>query len=79
MERESGQVIRNRWSRCVAKVPRILDFSELACLGAFLARVLAGLMAKRVEIEPPIVVLLTMWCAGAPIMKLNGKSRVIEL
>ena len=27
----------------------------------------------------PIVVLLTMWRAGAPIMKLNGKSRVNEL
>ncbi len=54
---------------------------DLSCaiLGAFLARVLAGLMAKRVEIEPPIVVLLTIWCAGAPIMKLNGKYRVIEL
>lgn len=30
----------------------------------------------QVEIEPPIVVLLTMWRTGAPIMKLNGKSRI---
>lgn len=34
---------------------------------------------KCLEIEPPIVVLLTMWRAGAPIMKLNGKSQVNEL
>ena len=33
------------------------------------------LTARHVEIEPPIVVLLTMWRAGVPITKLNGKSR----
>jgi hypothetical protein len=38
--------------------------------------VLAVLMARRVEIEPFIVVLLTVWRAGAPTTKLNGKSRV---
>ena len=48
--------------------------TELACLGAFLAGVLAALMARSVEIEPPILVLSTVWRAGAPIMKLNGKS-----
>ena len=78
MERKSGQVIRNRWSRCVEKVPKCWILGELACLGAVLARVLAGLMARRVEIEPPIVVLLTVWRAGAAIMKLNGQSRFAE-
>ena len=34
------------------------------------------LTARRVEIEPPIVVLLTMWRAGVPIMMLNGKSQL---
>ena len=48
--------------------------SRLACLGTFGAGLLAGLIARRVEIEPPIVVLLTVWRAGAPIMKSNGKS-----
>ena len=46
------------------------------CVG-LLAGVLAVLMARRVEIEPPIVVLLTVEREGAPIMKLNGKSRII--
>jgi len=66
---------RNRWLRCVEKVPKCWIFSGLARLVAFLARVSAGLMAGRVEIETPIVVLLTMWRAGVPIVKLNGKSR----
>ena len=48
-------------------------------LGAFLAGVLAVLMARTVEIEPPAVVSLTVWRAGAPIMKLNGKSRLTTL
>jgi len=37
---------------------------------------LAELMARCVEIEPLIAVLLTVWCAGAPIVKVNGKSRL---
>ena len=48
----------------------------LACLGVFLVRVLAVLMARRVEIKVPIMVLLTAWHPGVPIMKLNGKSRL---
>ena len=36
-------------------------------------------MARTVEIEPPAVVSLTVWRAGAPIMKLNGKSRLTTL
>ena len=47
----------------------------LPCLGFFLAGVLAVLMATCVEIAIAIVVLLTMWRAGAPTMKSNGKSR----
>jgi len=34
---------------------------------------------KCLEIEPPIVVLLTMWHAGAQIIKFNGRFWVIEL
>ena len=37
---------------------------------------LAELMARCVEIEPLIVVLLTVWCAGAPTVKANGRSRL---
>lgn len=43
------------------------------------ARVLARLMARCVEIESPIVVLLTIRRAGTPIMKLNGKSWMGEV
>ncbi len=32
-------------------------------------------MARLVEIEPPVVALLTVLRAGAPIMKLNGKCQ----
>ena len=46
---------------------------ELACLGTCLVRVLAGFMAKPVEIEPSIVVLLTMSSTGAPIINLDGE------
>ena len=48
----------------------------LACLGIFLVRVLAVLMARRVEIKVPIMVSLTVWHPGVPITKLNGKSRM---
>jgi hypothetical protein len=37
---------------------------------------LTVLMARNVEIAVLIVVLLTVWCAGAAIMKSNGKYRV---
>jgi len=47
--------------------------------GAFLGRVRTVLMARRVEIEAPIVVLLSVWRAGTLIMKLNGKSRIEEI
>ena len=45
---------------------------------AFLAGVLAALMARSVEIEAPIVVLLRLWLAGAPIMKSNEKCQMIK-
>jgi hypothetical protein len=45
-------------------------------LGVVLAHVLTEGMAERVEIEPLIAVLLTVWRAGAPVMKANGKSRI---
>ena len=35
-------------------------------------------MVRSVEITVPIVVLLTVWRAGVPIMTLNGKSRLIQ-
>jgi len=75
MERKSGQVMRNRWSRCVEKVPEWCIFSRLACLGAFGAGLLAVPMAKSVEMAAPIGVSLIMWHVEAPIMKSNGKSR----
>ena len=50
-------------------------FSELACLGAFLRAVLVMLMTRRLEIEAPILILLTVLRAGVPIMTSNGKSR----
>jgi hypothetical protein len=49
------------------------DLGKLVCPGARLARVLAGLMARRIEIEPSIVVLLTMSSTGAPINNLDGE------
>jgi hypothetical protein len=33
-------------------------------------------MAKNIEITIPIVVLLTAWRAGAPIMKFDGKTTI---
>jgi len=60
------------------KNAKMLDFCELACFPAFLARVWVVLMVRRVEIEVPTVVLLTVWRAGVPIMTLNGKSGVSE-
>jgi hypothetical protein len=38
--------------------------------------VLAVLVTGRIEIEAPIVVLLTLLRSGVRIMKLNGKSRI---
>ena len=37
---------------------------------------LGGDITRRLEIETPIMVLLTMLCAGAHIITLNGKSRL---
>jgi len=54
-------------------VPKCWIFGGLAFLGGFLAGAGAMLAAGRVEIEAPIVVLLTVWRAGAPIMKSNEK------
>ena len=47
---------------------------DMSC--SLLAGVSGVLMARRIEIESPIVVLLTMWRAGAPSMNLNGTSRL---
>jgi len=46
------------------------------CVLGLLARVLARLVARRVEIESRIVVFVTVRRTGATIMKLNGKSRI---
>jgi hypothetical protein len=35
-------------------------------------------MGRCVETEAPLVVLLAVWRVGVPIMKLDGKSRIIE-
>ena len=48
-------------------------------VGAFLAGVLAALKSRCVEIEATIVVLLIVWRVGAAIMRLYGKSRLIDL
>jgi len=32
----------------------------------------------QVETEPPIMILLTMWRAGEPITRLNGKSQLFQ-
>ena len=55
----------------------MLVFGGLACLGTSLAGVWPLLMARRIEMEVPIMVLLTVWRAGVPIMTLNGKSQVM--
>jgi len=54
-------------------------FRRSACLEGFAGGVGAMWASKCVEIEPPFVVLLTIWSAGTPIMKLNRKAQVIEL
>jgi hypothetical protein len=46
-------MMRNHWSRCVEKVPRYWISAGFARLRAFLVRVLAVLMARRVEIKAP--------------------------
>lgn len=43
---------------------KILDFRWIGMPWGFLTGVLALLTARRVEIEAPIVVLLTVWRAG---------------
>jgi hypothetical protein len=58
------------------KVPRCWIFSGLAYSETSLAGVLALLIARLVEIEVPIVVLLNVRRAGASIMKLNGKCQL---
>jgi len=55
---------------------KMWDFQRIGVSWGLLALVLAGLMARRVGIEPRIVVLLTVRRTGAPIIKLNGKSRI---
>jgi hypothetical protein len=57
-------------------VPKAGYFSGLACSGAFLAGVGFMLVTSSVEIDAPIVVLLTVSRVGASVMKLNGKSRM---
>ena len=52
-------------------------FGELGCLRAFLKGFRTLLMVKRVEIEVPIVVLLTVRCAGGVIMMLNRECRIV--
>ncbi|MHC4751913.1 MAG: hypothetical protein ACYTFW_18820 [Planctomycetota bacterium] len=53
-------------------MPRCWIFGGLANFGTSLAGVWALLIARLVEIEVPIVVLLNVQRAGASIMKLNG-------
>jgi hypothetical protein len=55
---------------------KILGFPRISVYWGFLAGVLAMLVIRRVGIAVPIVVLLTVWCVGVPIMTLNGKSRI---
>jgi len=55
---------------------KCLIFGELACLGAFLGGVSVVLVTRRLEIEAPILVLLTVLRAGVPTMRSNGKSRI---
>ena len=68
--------MRNHRSGCVGKTPKFWIFGRLASLGAFLAEVGTIGVTERVEIEALIMELLTVSRAGAPIMKLNGKSRL---
>lgn len=76
MKRKSAPLKGNRQSRYVERLPKYWIFGKLACLGAFLGVVSAILVTRRLEIEAPILVLLTVLCAGVQIMTLNGKSRV---
>jgi hypothetical protein len=46
--------MRNRWSRCVEKVPEWYILSRLACLEAFGASLLAVSMARSVEMAAPL-------------------------
>ena len=50
----------NRRSECVEKLPKYWIFGQVACFGALLKDFRPGLIARAVEIEVPIVVLLTM-------------------
>ena len=77
--KKSAPQKRNRRLRYVENLRKHSIFDGLAYFRAFLAGVSAVLMARRVENEAPIVVLFTMLCAGALIMRLNGKSRLWEL
>jgi len=55
-EREFGPRSRNCRLGCVEKVQTSWDVSELAYFGAYLAGVWAVLVARRVEIDAPIVI-----------------------
>ena len=70
---------KNHRSRCVEKTPEYWILGDLTRLEAVLAPVLTELMARGVEIEPLLGVLLTVACAGVRIMKLDGKSRFKKL
>ena len=68
--------VRNLRLGCVGKLQRYLISGGLAYVGALSAGLRAVLTAGRVEMEAPIVVLLTVSRAGVPIMRVNGKSRL---
>ena len=55
---------------------KMLDSQRVCYLGAFLAGLLAVLIARRLEVEAAILVLLIVWRVGARIMRSNGKSRI---
>jgi hypothetical protein len=57
------------------KTTKILDFRRTNVFGGPSGRLRVALMARGIEIEALFVISSTMWRAGAPIMKLNGKSR----
>jgi hypothetical protein len=76
MQRKPAPLKGNGQSRYVEKLPKCWIFGELACLGAFLRGVSAMLVTRRLEIEAPILVLLTVLRAGVHVMTLNGKSRI---
>ena len=66
----------NRLSKGAEELSKCWIFGGLAFRGAFLSGVLAVLMVRSVDIAVPIVVLLTVPCAGVPFMRLNGKCRL---